>query len=428
MIVVEVFLREKERNTGRVVVQVLLVGLVLFAGITAARYLVATKPEAAPRKIVERIWTVDVLRARKQTVTPQRTLYGTIVAGREVELRPLVSGRVVAIGRNFSDGAAVRKGDLLVRIDPFDYEAQVKERAALLRQAQARGTEIDGDLTAEKGLLGRDQDDLDLRVREVERRQKLRKSGTGSQKALDDSIIARNQVQQKLADRRKRILSLTARREQQKAVIAQAEIALARAKRDLARTVLRAPVDGFLRNVANTAVGKRVGVQDVIARLTDAHRLEARFLLSEATYARLQAGGKLIGRQVIIQWKTTGQNRSFAAKIQRVFGRIAAADGGVGVYATVDKSDITTVLRPGLFVQIVLKDQTYKDVFRLPDEAVRDNKIVYVIRGGRLVARKVTVVGQIGADLLVRGDIGDGDQLVATLFPEIGPGARVTAR
>ena len=65
-------------------------------------------------------------------VRPDLRLLGEVVAGRSVELRPLVSGRVIEVGENYVEGGTVREGELLVAIDRFEYESDVAEREAQL--------------------------------------------------------------------------------------------------------------------------------------------------------------------------------------------------------------------------------------------------------------------------------------------------------
>ena len=52
------------------------------------------KPPVIRKPVEEKVHFVDTVTASRGTVSPQLLLYGNIVAGREVELRPLVSGRV----------------------------------------------------------------------------------------------------------------------------------------------------------------------------------------------------------------------------------------------------------------------------------------------------------------------------------------------
>ena len=397
---------------------------VLGAAYLAFQYMMATKPPVVRKPVEEKVYFVDAVTASKATVVPQLVLYGNIVAGREVELRPLVSGRVVRVAKTFSDGGIVRKGDLLVEIDPFDYRIAVTERKAQLSEAQARLTEIEADQKGEQALIRHVRNQIELRQRDLARRKSLLERGAGTAKLLDDSKLALSSQQQKLDERIRRAATLEARLVQQTAVIARAEWALTRAERNLRDTRLVAPFDGFLSDIS-TEIGKKVGVNDKIARLTDAGRFEAEFQVSDAQYGRLVREGRVIGRPSTIVWQTGGRNFAFPATIARVSGLVTSASGGVNLFARLQATDTSTLLRPGVFVEVRMADTTYRDVFRLPDDALADGGYVYVAVDERLVRRPVTVAGRVGNDILVRGEIADGDRIVARIFPEIGPGLKV---
>ena len=397
---------------------------VLGAAYLAFQYMMATKPPVVRKPVEEKVFFVDTVTASNATVVPQLVLYGNIVAGREVELRPLVSGRVVRVAKTFSDGGIVRKGDLLVEIDPFDYRIAVTERKTQLSEAQARLTEIEADRKGEQALIRHVRNQIELRQRDLARRKSLLERGAGTAKLLDDSKLALSSQQQKLDERIRRAATLEARLVQQKAVIARAEWALTRAERNLRDTRLVAPFDGFLSDIS-TEIGKKVGVNDKIARLTDAGRFEAEFQVSDAQYGRLVREGRVIGRPSTVVWQTGGRNFAFPATIARVSGLVTSASGGVNLFARLQATDTSTLLRPGVFVEVRMADTTYRNVFRLPDDALADGGYVYVAVDERLVRRPVTVAGRVGNDILVRGEIADGDRIVARTFPEIGPGLKV---
>lgn len=388
------------------------------------QYMMATRPTVVRKPVAEKVYFVDTVKASKRTIVPRLVLYGNIVAGRQVDLRPLVTGRVVRVARTFSDGGIVRKGDLLVEIDPFDYRIAVTERKAQLSEAQARLTEIEADLKGEKALIRHGRNQIELRQRDLDRRKALLERGAGTAKLLDDSKLALSSQQQKLEERIRRSRTLEARTVQQKAVIARAEWALTRAERNLRDTRLVAPFDGFLSEIS-TEIGKKVGVNDKIARLTDAGRFETEFQVSDAQYGRLVREGRVIGRPASIVWQTGGRNFTFPATIARVSGLVSSASGGVNLFARLQATDTTTLLRPGVFVEVRMADTTYRNVFQLPDDALEDGRFVYIAVDERLVRRRVTVAGRIGNDILVRGEIADGDRIVARTFPEIGPGLKV---
>ena len=372
----------------------------------------------------ERVWFVDIVTAARIAVTPRLELYGTIVAGREVDLRPLVSGQVVRVASAFAEGGIVHRGDLLVEIDPFDYRIAVDERKAEHAEARARRLEIEVDIEGEKALIAQEREQIDLLRRNLDRRRALHESGTASVKSLEDAQRALVDRRQRLADRLRRTAILDARLTQQDTAITRAEGALARAERALRDTRLVAPFNGFLSEIA-TGIGKAVSSNDRIARLTDAGKMEVQFQVSDAEYARLARDGALVSRPVTVLWRTRDRDIRYSAVIERVAAGVSNASGGIDLFARLHETDTATLLRPGVFVEIAMADATYRDVYRLPDEAFHDGRFVYVVVDDRLARREVTLAGRIGIDILVRGRIEDGDRIVTRTFPEIGPGLRV---
>lgn len=418
----------------RIVVPLLiLAGAFMFFG-----GMVATKPKVKSKPIAERVWIVQTITASKISVAPRLRLYGTIAAGRDVELRPLVAGRVIRVGKNFAEGGLVRKGDLLVEIDRFEYQAVVKERLAQLGEARSRLSEFRIDLQGEENSLKSDQLQIKLREREVERRQLLVNRRTGSQKALDDSTLALNDQKQRRIDRVRRIATIKTKIIQQLSAIERAQVALERAQRDLRETKLFAPFDGFLRDL-QAAIGKKISVNDRVARLVDARWLEASFQVSDEQYGRLIAAGVVRGKKADIVWRTRAKTFKYVAVIERISGQVASGSGGVVLYARIKNTSLNTILRPGVFVEVAIHDRVYNNVYRLPDEALVGTATIYVAvkqpAGAddkspvwRLERRVVKVVGRQGNDILVQGALKPGDRVVASTFPEIGPGAKVTPR
>ena len=112
--------------------------LVIALGVLSWFWLTATKPETPSRPSVERVWTVETVQVTFEDVRPSLTLFGEVVAGREVALRAHVAGPVMAVSDRFVDGGAVVAGAVLVTIDPFDATQNVVEREASLAEARSR--------------------------------------------------------------------------------------------------------------------------------------------------------------------------------------------------------------------------------------------------------------------------------------------------
>ncbi len=431
--------RMRGLNRGRLLKRVLPVAILAAAG-AAVALMVATRPEIPRKPVEERVWLVSAVTAERSTVRPELRLYGEVVAAREAQLRPLVAGPVVEIGANFEDGGTVRRGELLLAIDPFEFQSAVTEAEAQLAEAKAQLREFESDLAAERKALEQDRALIELRRRDVERAQALRAKGSGTQKSLDDARVAFAQQEQQLIAREQGIARLEARIAQQVAVIQRLEVALARAERDLADTRLVAPFDAFVVE-ADTAMGKRVSVSDPVATLVEADTLEARFHMPDDAYGRLAAREGVVGASAIVIWRAAAHDSRFDATIERVSGRFDPASGGVEAYARIHGLDLDTFLRPGTFVEVRMPDRRFEGVTRLPDVAVHrplgaaarqagggNPATVYVVVDGRLEARAVEIVGRDGADLLVTGALDEGELVVTTDFAQIGPGVKVDVR
>ena len=400
--------------------------LILALASAGAVGLVKSRPEPERRAAEEKAWVVQTKAVRFADERPDLTLFGEIVAGRKVDLRPLVAGRIVDVGPGFLEGGVIKKGDLLVAIDPFDYEAVVAERKAERDEARARLREIRAEYKGVKELLKHDKAQIEIRRRDVTRREKLHGSGASSVKALDDSRLALIDNEQRLVDRKRAVETWHAKLSQQHAAIARLDVALKRTQRDLEETRLVAPFDGFLLNV-EAEIGKRIGTGDRVASLIDAGRLEVSFHVSNAKFAQLRADEGFVGRAARVFWRGDKKAKPFEAVLEREGSEIETASGGVSLYARLRNIGPDTAIRPGAFVRVEVPGQNYRAVARLPEAALYDRDTLYVVVDGRLQARKTQLLARLGAEILVRGGVEEGERVLTTRLAEVGTGLRVAA-
>ncbi len=150
-------------------------------------------------------------------------LFGQVAAGRRTELRALVPGRISEVGSRFREGERVSAGDLLVQIDPFEYQNNVAEQKALLSGAKSR---------------------LNVLRRDLSRINELYAENNVSEQQLDDAGLAVKQ---------------------QEAILEQRRIGLARAQRDFSDARLVAPFDGVVNSVS-ADLGKQLSQGSVFDR------------------------------------------------------------------------------------------------------------------------------------------------------------------
>jgi len=354
--------------------------------------LIATRPRLEPVQKPERVWPVDVVKARYQTVQPELNLFGEIVAGRRSELLALVGGRIVEVGPNLREGGIVKQGELLVQIDPFQYETDLANQRSQLKEAEVR---------------------LEMLRRDHERAKELFAEKNVSEQFMDTAELDMLQ---------------------QEAIVEQREIAVEQAARDLTDSRLVAPFDGVIGDV-NANLGKQISGfgADKVADLIDMSELEVRFSLSNAQYGRLiDSDTPVVGRPVGVSWQVGNEVLTYSGRIERVGAEIASTTGGVDAYAVIDTAGKQVDLRPGAFVSVALLDRRFADVLEAPESALYGEDIIYVIQDGRLSERRIDIQGYAGNNILFTalGDtqIEDGDLIVTTQIREGGAGARVDVR
>jgi membrane fusion protein, multidrug efflux system len=396
---------------------------VLAAGVLGFVLLSASKPQLAPNDPEEKVWLVRAALPEITIVQPELVFYGQIVAGREVELRPLVSGRIVQVHPAFREGGKVAAGDVLIAVDDFNYEAAVAEARAELAEAEAHLSELQTDLENANAMLERERTQEVLRKRDAERFANLRDKGAASSKAYDDARMALLDSASRVVEREFAIKKWEATNQRQQAVVERLTVQLDRAQRDLADTELKAPFGGYLADIG-TELGKQVSQADRVARLIDADELEVRFHVSGQRFGELMQDGNIEGRPVQIIWRLQNTALAYAGEIERIGAEIDPASGGMDMFASVDRGDAMQLLRPGAFVEVRMAGPRYSGVVRLPESAWHEDHI-YVVKDGRLVERKADLVRRLGHDVLLRGDFATLDPILITPIPGVSAGLRV---
>ena len=85
-------------------------------------------------------------------------------------------------------------------------------------------------------------------------------------------------------------------------------------------------------------------------------------------------------------------------------------------------------IRPGIFIEVRLSDAKFRQVAKVPAEAVYDAKTVYVVSDGKLVSRTIAIVGHVEGGLLIEGDVKDNEEVLMTRLSRPGDGVRVKER
>ena len=201
---------------------------------------IASRVAALPEAEVARIQSFDI---SKQTLDIEAQ--GNVVPFRELMIGAEVTGRVVFKDPNCRQGRYVKKGQVLYRIDPKDYELEVQRLAKMLEQDYASLRELDQEQANIQKSVEVVLDELELHDAEIARLMQLRE-GIVSETELDAAKRARlASVNQQVALQNQLDLSQR-RRTRLEAAEKLAQTQLEKAKLDLSRCEAISPVDGVI--------------------------------------------------------------------------------------------------------------------------------------------------------------------------------------
>jgi membrane fusion protein (multidrug efflux system) len=172
-----------------------------------------------------------------------------------VSVSPQVNGQIVqTLVRN---GAPVKRGDLLFRIDPQPFRVALEQAEAQLAAAHLQTTQLRTQASGTGADIVGEQANLAIKRNALGRQQALLSKGFTTRADYDDALNEVKTAEQQLADARARAANANAAiAPGEQPSIAQAQAAVDKAKLDLSRTEIRAPMDGVIENADNLQVGQ----------------------------------------------------------------------------------------------------------------------------------------------------------------------------
>ena len=337
--------------------------------------------KAAPSTPTAAALPVPVVGVVKKTVPIYLAYSARTESIQKVTLLAKVTGYVQS--QEAPDGADVKAGDLLYRIDPRDYQA-------VLDQAKAQAE--------------RDKAAFDYARANRDRGTVLTSNGYLAKDSLDQRMSTVRQLEASLA--------------MDQAAIRTAEL-------NLGYTAIRAPFAGRLgRNLA--PVGTLVAVAGVpLNTLVQLDPIYVTFDPSEADLARIEKAQ--VSGAVEAEVFLPGESRaSHATKLLTFDNVVDAATGTILTRAIIRNSDF--MLLPGQYVRIRLRVGEQPDALMVPQTAIGSSqlgKYVYVIGQDNKVEQHLVALGPADGDLIAVAGVAESDQIVVGNLQKIGPGAVV---
>ncbi|MFV0596108.1 efflux RND transporter periplasmic adaptor subunit [Shewanella sp.] len=362
---------------------------ILLLFVVGAFALMSTKeaPEQKPEEMPVPI--VDVTQVEQQTVSLNLPSYGVVTPKYKTQLVTEVQGRMLSISPQFVAGGIVKKGDQLAQIEPSDYEADLMQAEATLAQATAALNE------------------------EIARGEVAKIEFKGYDKGLPPELGLRIPQLKK-----------------EQANVKYAQAALARAQRNLERTVIRAPFDGIIK-ARNVDLGQYVTLGTNLGELYNTSIAEIRLPISNDDLAYLESVDHP-DTQVTLSASLAGKENSWMGNIIRSEGVIDADNRMVYLVAEIKdpylrehKTPGSLPLKYGSFVNAVIKGRTVDGIVKLPRHVVRNEHVALINDQNIVEMRHVNVVRSDLEHVFIKDSLKTGERVAITHFSNMANGQLV---
>jgi RND family efflux transporter MFP subunit len=334
--------------------------IIIIAGVLVAWQLLVNSPKAQRKPVVAQLPLVRTLQVQPQTVRIPVYSQGAVMPGTSINLSAEVTGRIIETSPLFASGSFFKRGDVLLRINPSDYELAITKAEALVAGAMQQ-----------------------LARAEAEYQQKLKEYKGIDPARVTDYALRKPQY------------------EEAKARLKAATADLDLAKVQLARCDIRAPFDG--RIVEKKAdLGQYVTPGMMLANVYATDVAEVRLPLSQAQMNLLDL--PFTGRHglnnhefnnkvpVTLTAQTVGRKSQWQSWIVRTEATIDERNRLQYVVVQVKDpygfkrkgfqgkgSNQQTALTSGLFVEAEIEGRLIKDVYVLPRIAIHNSNKVWLL-------------------------------------------------
>lgn len=368
----------------------------LLAATAASFVMIQSRPEAMHKPTPPPALLVAVATAVREPVQFVVRSQGAVSPRTETTLVSEVAGQIVEVSPTFVSGGFFKKGDVLLRIDPRNYQSALKRASAGVAQARTQ-------VATENALAGYAYADW----------KRLRGVDEDSEQA-SDLTLRKPQLQEALA-------GLEAK-----------EADLEKAQEDLNRTVIRAPYDGMVRKKL-ADIGQYVNVSNQLGVIFAIDWAEVRLPISQQDLQFLDLRGLDRGDQlpVTLTANIGEQTHQWEGRIVRSEGVFDATSRVLYVVAQVEDPYGLAVesrdpLRVGTFVTAEIGGRAGGDLFAVPRYALSQGDTVWVVDDqNRIQPREVQIVRSDEAFAYVDAGLEDGDSYATTPIDQPLPGMQV---
>ncbi|HEX6157411.1 MAG TPA: efflux RND transporter periplasmic adaptor subunit [Burkholderiales bacterium] len=291
---------------------------------------------------------------------------GTLNATTTVQVGSQISGQVKDIYADFN--TAVKKDQVIARIDPSTFELRVNQARADLDSAQSAVAVARSNQAAAQASLGQVKVNLADAQRDFERKKALVDKNYISGAELDKARTVLDSTREQLKAVEAQLKVTQAQIQSAQAAVKQRQSLLQQAQVDLDRTVIRAPVDGtvILRNVdAGQTVAASLQAPVLFTIAQDLRDMQVEAAIDEADVGRLRVG--MPATFAVDAFP----RRSFQGDIKQIRKSPQNVQNVVSYTVVISAANPDMALLPGMTANVRIAVENRANALKVPNAALR---------------------------------------------------------
>ena len=377
--------------------------LVVLVALGAAVGLYMNSPKTMKKKPERPIPLVQTVAISPRSEQVYIEAFGTVIPAKQVALRSEVEGRIIRKNEELIPGGIISKGELVVQIDPLDYQLLVNQRETEVADARYSLDLEEGQQTIAKGEW----------------------------QLLEEDVVA-TQAGKSLALREPHLRFV-------KAKLRAAESRLAAAKLAVKRTTINAPFNGLVLD-SFVEQGQLISSQTELADLVGTDQFWVQVSIPVSRLSRIQFpenGGQAGASAKIIFENDDGTQISRPGTMFKLFGELDSQSRMARVLVAIDdplslkkntKGNLAGSpgdgkILLGSYVKAEINAGTLDNVYVVPRQAVHEGDIIWLLNSeNRLVTMEVDIVWRRQDEMLIKGDLHGSERLIISRLQSPLPG------
>ncbi|MCF8067464.1 MAG: efflux RND transporter periplasmic adaptor subunit [Desulfobacterales bacterium] len=384
----------EEKNTRTIILSIIFVVVLLIIGFTGMKLLIKHKNLISPDERPKITPKVHIQPVETGPVQVTISAEGTAHPIQSINIIPQISGKTIYISPVLVNGGIIKKGELLFKIDPADYQIAVTTAQARVKDAESALELVRAEATAAA-------EEWSWHI------------GDNAEAKMPPDLVLK----------KPQLMASQAKLDAERA-------GLEKAMLNLSRTEISAPFPGRVMQ-KNIGLGQYVVAGVNVAEIYSTEASEIVLPLDDADLKWIEVPGftsdNMKGSMATITAEVAGEPISWQGSVTRSEGFFNEKTRMINIIVRIDDPfEKIPPLAPGLFVEAQIKGRTIQDAAVIPKTALHENNTVWILEDeNRLSFRNVVVAKKSGNRVILSSGLKNDEKLIISQLKAVADGMSV---